>query len=165
MNDLLWIYFTTAGVSTLFNSLNYLKIHVKAKTKSKRNLKYRKNLSPSTKESLRDITRDYIELLGDGIRSSFIPVYNLWYTVENIKTEDELSQNFEEEYNMLVDEANEREEIARVIYLNELRKYRDDLLYMDEEVKENLDDDNYRPSIKVFKKTLKYLDPNTEIKE
>lgn len=165
MNDLIWIYITTASVSSLFNSLNYLKIHVKAKSKSKRNLKYRKHLSPSTKESLKDINRDYVDTLLDGIRSSLIPVYNLWYTVENITNDDELTRDFEEEYEMLVEEANEREEIARTVYLNELRKYKDDLLYIDEEVKKNLEDDNYRPDIKVFKKTLKYLDPNTEIKE
>lgn len=165
MNDIMWIYLSTASISTIFNSLNYFRMHVKAKSKSKRNLKYKKDLSPASKASLRDIDRDYLALLFDGIKSSFIPVYNVWYTVENITSEDELSETFEEEYDLLVDEANEREEIARSIYLSELRKYKDNLLYIDKEVEEKLNDDNYRPSIKVFKKTLKYIDPNTEIKE
>ena len=80
-------------------------------------------------------------------------------------TEDEYAENFEEEYNLLVEEANEREEIARKIYLQELRKYKENLLYIDKDVEKNLEDDEYRPSIKVFKKTLKYIDPNTDIKE
>ncbi len=163
MKELLILYGANVVSSIIYNTGIYYKLHRDARKKTMRKLKYKGDISKATKIELRTINKDFREISWDGIKQSFIPLRNILYTMQNIDAYDDFKEEFETEYEEIVERANEKEELARQIYLEMLRQYKDDL-DIDETMKNKIDDDNYRPSKKEFVKTLKYLKPETEIK-
>jgi len=164
MKELLILYGANVISSMLYNTGVYYKLHRDARKKTMRKLKYKDDISKTAKKELKNIRRDFRAVSLEGILQSFIPFKNIFYTMETIDNYDAFKEDFESDYEEIVESANEKEELARQIYLETLRLYKDDLLYIDEKMAENLKDDNYRPSRKEFVKTLKYLNPDTEIK-
>lgn len=164
MNDFLVLYGANVVSSIMYNTGLYYKLHRDAKKKSMRKLKYKTGLSGATKKELKNIRKDFITVAFDGIKSSFIPLYNIYYIFQNIDAYDLFKEEFESDYDEIVENANEKEELARTLYLEMLREYKDSLTYIDEDMEEKLKDDNFRPSKKEFIKTLRYLDPDAEIK-
>ena len=163
MNDLLILYGANVASSLIYNTAIYYKIHRDARKKTMKKLKYEGDLSKCTKKELRKMNKDFFDAAMVGVTKSFVPLVNILFTMGTINCYYEFQEDFEEEYSLIVDSANEKEELARQIYLEMLRQYKDDL-DIDKATKDKIEDDNYRPSKKEFVKTLKYLKPETEIK-
>lgn len=164
------IYGSSVFTSIIYNAGVYLKIHKDARKKVMKKLRFNGDLTKHTKKELRKLNVDLIIAIMLGIKNSVIPGLNVVYSVNSYECSDIIEETFEEEYNYIVDKANEKEEFARRAYLDTLREIRDTLATkeilecVDKDVVNNLDNDEYRPSRKTFVKAIKCMVYGTKVK-
>ena len=141
------------GVSTSSILMNFHlanRWHRVAKENTKRNLKYKKNLSYEAKKELNSKRVLKLYDLLDSTRISLIPFLNFVYTIENIFC----SEIFEEEttnlYNEIIDSTNNIEDVIRKTNVEFLKSIRDEL----DEIPVDIDDEELMISDKKLKEIL-----------
>lgn len=159
MKDLIMIYGASVVTSIIYNSGIYYKVHKNARKKVMRRLRFEDDLTKHTKKELREMNKDLFIALLLGLKHSLLPGANVFISVNNYECSDVIGEAFEADYEFIVDRANEKEEFARKMYLETLRELKNTLTMdnLDEDIKENIDNDNYRPSRKTFLRAIKSM--------
>ncbi len=151
--DMLYLYISV--VSLAFNLYTNKNIQKKLFKEEKRKLKY-KILSKQSKDVFKDIRRsDRFDNSKTCIKS-FIPFYNVFYTIKHLSTDNDVYLSSRRLfYDYIIKETNDTEEMNREIFLQSLKEIKNDLEVLDDEMKEKINNDELAITEKEFKKVLK----------
>lgn len=151
--NLLYLY--TSVVSMAFNIYSNMSIQRKLYNEEKKNLKY-DDLSKQSKQMLKCIKKSNRFDNSKSLLMSFIPIYNICYTLKNIAPGNSVYEKSRRLfYNYIIEETNSTEEMNREVFLESLKSIKEDLVIINEEMKEKLDSSELTITEKEFKKVLK----------
>lgn len=147
IKELAIIYGSTTISSLVFNKFYYTNRINKAYIESERKLVYKDLSSISNKEleKVKDFCK--IEKIVTFLMS-VTPVANIPYTINNIKRNQ---SDYNEFFNLRIDEINKRELEVRKKFLEEMKTTR----IIPEDIKEKLQDNDYLPSEEDYLRTKK----------
>lgn len=148
--------------SMLYNTVLNIGLYKSAKKQAIEKLEY-DELSRPAKKELRKMKRVCFQSIVLDLGTSLIPLYNVYQSISLCTNYDEIKEVMDNSYDKIVENANEKEDLTRSVYLKTLRDYKDYLENLEPDIKKGLEDDNYRPSKKTFNKALRHL--NMRIKE
>ena len=149
------LYLYTSVVSLAFNIYSNKSIQRKLFKEEKKNLKY-DDLSKQSKDMLKNIKRsDRFDNTKSSLLS-FIPLYNIYYTLKNIAPGNSVYEKSRRLfYNYIIEETNSTEEMNREVFLESLKSIREELEVINEDMKAKLDSSELTITEKEFKKVLK----------
>lgn len=151
IRELIIIYGSTTVSSLLFNKIYFRDKNKIAYNNSKRNLKYR-DLCLKNCVALTNLKEIYKLANKLSYILSVIPIWQIFYTIDNIKDNGEHCKEFFDEK---IEEINKQELIIRKQFLEQIK----DIKKIPEEIKIKLADSEYLPSEDDYRKVVNYNRP------